>query len=139
RRGAGQAGGPAHPYLLRRGRHVGDAGGDIARAAAEGTPAAAARAMSPPASPTCRPRSEEHTSELQSRFEIVCRLLLEKKKQTKPARSETRPRRARTALIGVPPARRRRHHSSASCLPVRSSAGDHCSYETIPGSRGGLR
>src|SRR5437868_14676518 len=25
-------------------------------------------------------RSEEHTSELQSRFEIVCRLLLEKKK-----------------------------------------------------------
>src|SRR5699024_12338273 len=27
-----------------------------------------------------RPRSEEHTSELQSRFELVCRLLLEKKK-----------------------------------------------------------
>src|SRR5699024_12689165 len=26
-------------------------------------------------------RSEEHTSELQSRFDIVCRLLLEKKKQ----------------------------------------------------------
>src|SRR5699024_11926572 len=26
-------------------------------------------------------RSEEHTSELQSRFELVCRLLLEKKKQ----------------------------------------------------------
>src|SRR5699024_11544089 len=25
------------------------------------------------------PRSEEHTSELQSRFDIVCRLLLEKK------------------------------------------------------------
>src|SRR5699024_12396744 len=31
------------------------------------------------------PRSEEHTSELQSRFDLVCRLLLEKKKnkQTK--------------------------------------------------------
>src|SRR5438067_7878919 len=28
-------------------------------------------------------RSEEHTSELQSRFDLVCRLLLEKKK-TKP-------------------------------------------------------
>src|SRR5699024_12397912 len=28
-----------------------------------------------------RPRSEEHTSELQSRFELVCRLLLEKKKK----------------------------------------------------------
>src|SRR5699024_7367879 len=28
-------------------------------------------------------RSEEHTSELQSRFELVCRLLLEKKKDNK--------------------------------------------------------
>src|SRR5699024_12590258 len=28
-------------------------------------------------------RSEEHTSELQSRFELVCRLLLEKKKKNK--------------------------------------------------------
>src|SRR5699024_12049395 len=28
------------------------------------------------------PRSEEHTSELQSRFDLVCRLLLEKKNQT---------------------------------------------------------
>src|SRR5699024_12275863 len=32
---------------------------------------------------TCSPsRSEEHTSELQSRFDLVCRLLLEKKKST---------------------------------------------------------
>src|SRR5687768_18199880 len=29
------------------------------------------------------PRSEEHTSELQSRLHLVCRLLLEKKKQKK--------------------------------------------------------
>src|SRR5699024_12208941 len=29
-------------------------------------------------------RSEEHTSELQSRFDLVCRLLLEKKKREKP-------------------------------------------------------
>src|SRR2546421_4376386 len=28
-----------------------------------------------------RPRSEEHTSELQSRSDLVCRLLLEKKKE----------------------------------------------------------
>src|SRR5437868_9043087 len=28
-----------------------------------------------------RSRSEEHTSELQSRFDLVCRLLLEKKKE----------------------------------------------------------
>src|SRR2546430_8696544 len=32
-------------------------------------------------SPTCR-RSEEHTSELQSQSNLVCRLLLEKKKKT---------------------------------------------------------
>src|SRR5699024_12609982 len=30
-------------------------------------------------------RSEEHTSELQSRFDLVCRLLLEKKKHTPPS------------------------------------------------------
>src|SRR6266436_8966438 len=30
-----------------------------------------------------RPRSEEHTSELQSRLHLVCRLLLEKKKKTR--------------------------------------------------------
>src|SRR3712207_7353756 len=32
-----------------------------------------------PASASCRSRSEEHTSELQSRQYLVCRLLLEKK------------------------------------------------------------
>src|SRR5439155_6756004 len=31
--------------------------------------------------PTLRDKSEEHTSELQSRGHLVCRLLLEKKKQ----------------------------------------------------------
>src|SRR2546422_5203878 len=31
----------------------------------------------------CRTRSEEHTSELQSRLHLVCRLLLEKKKKKK--------------------------------------------------------
>src|SRR5206468_11167666 len=34
-----------------------------------------------PASEAQRPRSEEHTSELQSRSDLVCRLLLEKKKK----------------------------------------------------------
>src|SRR5699024_9145755 len=33
--------------------------------------------------PVPRRRSEEHTSELQSRFDLVCRLLLEKKKKKK--------------------------------------------------------
>src|SRR5690349_22693485 len=45
-----------------------------ARARAE----AVARAGDP-----LRTRSEEHTSELQSRRDLVCRLLLEKKKETK--------------------------------------------------------
>src|SRR2546430_3363654 len=36
----------------------------------------------PPSTPTSWPRrSEEHTSELQSQSNLVCRLLLEKKKQ----------------------------------------------------------
>src|SRR5256884_5789929 len=34
-------------------------------------------------------RSEEHTSELQSRLHLVCRLLLEKKKHTEERRSST--------------------------------------------------
>src|SRR5882672_12077143 len=33
-------------------------------------------------SPTCTSRSEEHTSELQSHSDLVCRLLLEKKNTT---------------------------------------------------------
>src|SRR2546429_1445984 len=37
------------------------------------------------------PRSEEHTSELQSRLHLVCRLLLEKKKQTAQHSFITRP------------------------------------------------
>src|SRR5438309_4233435 len=36
-------------------------------------------------------RSEEHTSELQSQFHLVCRLLLEKKKQPPPESSRGRP------------------------------------------------
>src|SRR5699024_12481917 len=36
------------------------------------------------------PRSEEHTSELQSRFDLVCRLLLEKKKKLNGCGSGTK-------------------------------------------------
>src|SRR5438034_7226861 len=42
----------------------------------------------------CGTRSEEHTSELQSHSELVCRLLLEKKKArppSRPCRRSTRP------------------------------------------------
>src|SRR2546426_6715675 len=41
---------------------------------------AATEAMAMPAVPAPRVRSEEHTSELQSPCNLVCRLLLEKKK-----------------------------------------------------------
>src|SRR5690348_17759564 len=38
---------------------------------------------------SCNPRSEEHTSELQSPVHLVCRLLLEKKKKKKIQISNT--------------------------------------------------
>src|SRR3989475_9492162 len=39
--------------------------------------------------PACaRPRSEEHTSELQSQSNLVCRLLLEKKKKSSKEKAE---------------------------------------------------
>src|SRR2546422_8605792 len=45
-------------------------------------PDRAAPAPAWPVASTPRIRSEEHTSELQSRLHLVCRLLLEKKKNT---------------------------------------------------------
>src|SRR5260221_928616 len=52
-----------------KGRGIGDAGGEVT-----GIPdPATLRALAP--------RSEEHTSELQSHSDLVCRLLLEKKKK----------------------------------------------------------
>src|SRR2546426_5338909 len=50
-----------------------------------------------------QPRSEEHTSELQSPCNLVCRLLLEKKKTEGTRRSPPR-----SAPAGRPPPRRRR-------------------------------
>src|SRR2546427_4237780 len=44
--------------------------------------AAPGRAHTPPGRPPRPRRSEEHTSELQSQSNLVCRLLLEKKKNT---------------------------------------------------------
>src|SRR5438105_14675200 len=45
-----------------------------------------------------RERSEEHTSELQSRVDLVCRLLLEKKKKKKTINIMTIQRSASTGL-----------------------------------------
>src|SRR3712207_8725609 len=76
--------------VLRGGRIVGRrrAGGKMAAGLAAptprgghvGGPRAALDSMGPP-NRGSRPRSEEHTSELQSRQYLVCRLLLEKKKK----------------------------------------------------------
>src|SRR4030066_628114 len=52
--------------------------------------------VSPPSSTFGLPRSEEHTSELQSHLNLVCRLLLEKKKHTLTTVLVT-PRRTATA------------------------------------------
>src|SRR5690625_6052150 len=55
------------------------------------TPWTAARARSPSSPPQeseQHPRSEEHTSELQSRGHLVCRLLLEKKTQNQTTSRE---------------------------------------------------
>src|SRR5437667_1264279 len=64
-------------------------------------------AISRPATNTARkpdPRSEEHTSELQSHHDLVCRLLLEKKKRSlinhaRSSRKHARARRVRPHLI----------------------------------------
>src|SRR2546427_9324798 len=66
-----------------------------ARAGGRGTaavrrPAAAAAGRGPERGPEpADPRSEEHTSELQSQSNLVCRLLLEKKKKkNKPSETD---------------------------------------------------
>src|SRR3989442_8759762 len=51
------------------------------RSARQGAAAMASSSVAMPRSKKPSPRSEEHTSELQSRPHLVCRLLLEKKKQ----------------------------------------------------------
>src|SRR5436190_7660593 len=60
----------APPRAVRAGRRDGGAGGRGGDAAVPRAPAALARGPA---------RSEEHTSELQSHSDLVCRLLLEKK------------------------------------------------------------
>src|SRR5438067_6057006 len=49
------------------------------------------------------PRSEEHTSELQSRFDLVCRLLLEKKKKLNGTSGSDSPNGSAAAFISSVP------------------------------------
>src|SRR5690606_40272787 len=80
---AGPTGGSVRP-----GPRLRDAvpGGSGARVAALAPAQAVARVQAPALVPV---RSEEHTSELQSRENLVCRLLLEKKKMRKRKRPTT--------------------------------------------------
>src|SRR5688572_33058307 len=72
----------ALPIYGRGPRRVGRARGGRRGGGAAGA-ARAPRGQGPPAFGQARraPRSEEHTSELQSQSNLVCRLLLEKKKK----------------------------------------------------------
>src|SRR2546430_13065716 len=65
----------------------------------------------------CEHRSEEHTSELQSQSNLVCRLLLEKKKNV-PAYDTSRPSISLSAAPATRPA--------ASAVPPRSATVRHC-------------
>src|SRR5206468_6723833 len=79
---------PADPPDQRRARRGrGDDAADRDRPRRLAAGAVRRRTPGPPRGPRWRdgagrplPRSEEHTSELQSRSDLVCRLLLEKKK-----------------------------------------------------------
>src|SRR3989442_9848745 len=73
------------PYTtLFRSRFIGEGEADAALAPVDAQQPALASAGRHPCAIVAKNslRSEEHTSELQSRPHLVCRLLLEKKKQT---------------------------------------------------------
>src|SRR2546430_5266181 len=70
-------------------------------------------------------RSEEHTSELQSQSNLVCRLLLEKKKNTLVTNIRI--------IIPGEIARAHHHYAAAHCLIF------HCRSEITLGHRAGVR
>src|SRR3712207_7840771 len=82
-----RAGRPPHPDA-RGGRPDPRAAGDRHRAVPQGTGPHGGRGRPRRrTSPREERRSEEHTSELQSRQYLVCRLLLEKKKEANTTKS----------------------------------------------------
>src|SRR5699024_6438669 len=68
-------------------------------------------------------RSEEHTSELQSRFDLVCRLLLEKKKITRKD-IEKEIQEGQQAAETASPEDQKAVETKAAPTAVQSSAGD---------------
>src|SRR5699024_11802398 len=73
---------PGRTRMAFHGRELGPFSGS------RGEPSACRRWGRTSEAPADPGRSEEHTSELQSRFDLVCRLLLEKKKTTMYISSE---------------------------------------------------
>src|SRR2546429_7409496 len=83
--------------LCRSGRGTRPLRVDLVRAHADGVRVTWSTATLFPDGLHARARSEEHTSELQSRLHLVCRLLLEKKKTRQQART-SRAARARSLV-----------------------------------------
>src|SRR5699024_11555699 len=79
-----------HPRPARRAHRHGRLRVTPARSAAHLPDLGAPCARRPPLTVRDNGRSEEHTSELQSRFDLVCRLLLEKKKKRRYSAQEGR-------------------------------------------------
>src|SRR2546430_7837582 len=73
--------------------------------------------------PGRRGRSEEHTSELQSQSNLVCRLLLEKKKKTNPSTS-----RSTSSLL-------LQHHPLFPYSQSRPPSSPKCSHTSTSGAR----
>src|SRR2546422_1895809 len=74
---------PVLPDVYWRNARSSASGSAYAGAAASASRSDGSRTARTPGACAADSRSEEHTSELQSRLHLVCRLLLEKKKKTK--------------------------------------------------------
>src|SRR2546421_1567913 len=113
---------PRAPHTAPRRSRRRAATGATAQAAPNAPPGRVPAAPSAPARPVyrrTRRRSEEHTSELQSRSDLVCRLLLEKKKQTQDPTTQKLHLNCETVLQPL----------AASVTPTEQRYGRHRSYD----------
>src|SRR2546429_1596997 len=90
------------PYTTLFRSPPGDRAPSHAHGCNRGTPSRRRRGRHPYRGTRCRARrSEEHTSELQSRLHLVCRLLLEKKKQLAQSRVQDRSNIVLTTVVST--------------------------------------